>query len=490
MVVVFEQVEPAKLIRQDKPPDLVAGVIIDRVQYTIIGSGINDRFVIIGGRVAVRILVIYHHRLGMDERRGGNYYSILDVSAYDQPRWLYSIGPDKLADGLEEPEPGDYEHLGQSWSKPETCTVATSATIGTDGCNLTITNDVTDVFLMAGGYDNNQDLEVPNATDTVGRAIFAVGVTGGQLVSGMNFNAVTQPGLGMTHSIVDVSGVDHDGDGVVSRIYAGDLGGNMFAFKDDVMQDISVCADTVSAMVVDGSWDARKLFNASADGNQRKILYAPDAVGEYFGEIIFFGTGDRTDPMETDIVNRFYAVKNDWAGTTANMTESDLVDVTDDMIQLGTSAQKATEVTALEAAKGWYIRLENPGEKVVASPRVYGGVVYFTTYTPPATGGGDPGDPCAVSTVRGVGRLYAVNYKTGASVHDFSDIVETDGDGEVVELGKHDRVVELGTALPSAPVIAILEGGARLFVGVEGGIVSLPAIETPDMYRYFWHQPF
>ena len=139
---------------------------------------------------------------------------------------------------------------------------------------------------------------------------------------------------------------------------------------------------------------------------------------------------------------------------------------------------------------GWYIRLENPGEKVVASPRVYGGVVYFTTYTPPETGGGDPGDPCAVSTVRGVARLYAVNYETGASVHNFSDIVETDGDSEVVELGKHDRVVALGTAIPSAPVIAILEGGARIFIGVEGGIVSLAAIETPDMHRYFWHQPF
>jgi len=206
--------------------------------------------------------------------------------------------------------------------------------------------------------------------------------------------------------------------------------------------------------------------------------------------VIYFGTGDRTDPTETDIVNRFYAVKNDWAVTTADLAESDLVDVTDDLIQLGTAAQRAAVQASLDAGKGWYIRLENPGEKVVASPRVYAGVVYFTTYTPPTTGGGDPGDPCAVSTVRGVARLYAVHYKTGASVHDFSSTVETNAESEVVELGKHDRVVALGTAIPSAPVIAILEGGARLFVGVEGGIVSMPTIETPDMHRYFWHQPF
>jgi type IV pilus assembly protein PilY1 len=412
----------------------------------------------------------------MGERRGGDHYSVLDITAYDQPRWLYDIGPDKLdPDPLNVPDDDVYELLGQSWGKPETCTVATSATITVDGgCNLTIASDVSDVFLMAGGYDNNQDLEVPNATDSLGRAVFGVGVTDGQLITGLNFHALNLPGLGMTHSIVDVTGLDHDGDGVVSRIYAGDLGGNMFAFKDDEMQDISVCSDTVTEMVVDGTWAARKLFNASADGDQRKIMYAPDAVGESFGEIIYFGTGDRTDPTETDIVNRFYAVKNDWVGTTADLTESDLVDVTDDLIQLGTAAQRAAVQANLDAGKGWYIRLENTGEKVVASPRVYGGVVYFTTYTPPATGGGDPGDPCAVSTVRGVARLYAVNYKTGASVHNFSSI----------------GVVALGTAIPSAPVIAILEGGARLFVGVEGGIVSMPTIETPDMHRYFWHQPF
>jgi hypothetical protein len=121
---------------------------------------------------------------------------------------------------------------------------------------------------------------------------------------------------------------------------------------------------------------------------------------------------------------------------------------------------------------------------------VYGGVVYFTTYTPTDDPDGIAGDPCAASTVRGVARLYAVDYKTAGSVHDFNSENEIDAEGEVVPLGKKDRVLALGTAIPSAPVIAILEGGARLFVGVEGGIVSLPTIDTPDMYRYYWHQLF
>ena len=72
----------------------------------------------------------------------------------------------------------------------------------------------------------------------------------------------------------------------------------------------------------------------------------------------------------------------------------------------------------------------------------------------------------------------------------FSLEVEYDGDGNMVDLGKKDRVIAIGTAIPSAPVIAILENGARIFIGVEGGIVSMPAIATPDMYRYYWHQLF
>ena len=119
-------------------------------------------------------------------------------------------------------------------------------------------------------------------------------------------------------------------------------------------------------------------------------------------------------------------------------------------------------------------------------------MVYFTTYTPSDGSAGDPEDPCAVSTVRGVGRLYAVDYKTGASVLDLSNEDETDPSGSVVEvdLGKKDRSVAIGTAIPSAPVIAILSGGARIFIGVEGGIVSLPTIATQDMYTYYWTQIF
>ncbi len=174
----------------------------------------------------------------------------------------------------------------------------------------------------------------------------------------------------MTHSVVDVAGFDHDGDGIVSRIYFGDMGGNVFALKDDVNSRsfTQSGAKTIKKSVVDGTWAGVKLFNASADNVKRKIFYAPDAVAETYppgtqGEYIYFGTGDREDPGNTTVVNRIYAVKNDWPtpALTNPLTESNLVDVTDNLIQLGTAAQKEQVRSQLNTQKGWFIQTGKRG---------------------------------------------------------------------------------------------------------------------------------
>lgn len=428
--------------------------------------------------------------LVIGSRRGGQSYTALDITNYNAPRYLYSIGPNVLG-----PTPSTYERLGQSWSRPEKETIATSSTIS--GCDVNV--NTADVFLFAGGYDNdNQDLDPPAASDSVGRAVFASNMTTGALMNNLKFSPATHPSLGLTHSVVDVAGFDHDGDGIVSRIYFGDLGGNIFALKDDEVHDFTAQGcPWITKSVVDGVWSGMKLFQAPlSNGKKLKIFYAPDAVAEKYpptthGEYIYFGTGDREDPGNTSVVNRFYAVKNDWTATSP-LTESDLVDVTDDLIQLGNADQQQAVKESLDVKKGWYIRLENQGEKVVSSPRIYAGVVYFSTYTPATDADGTPSaDPCAASTASGVARLYALNYKNGASVSNFNTGNETDSGGNLFDgLGKLDRSLTVGTAIPSAPVIAIMPGGARIFIGVEGGLVSLPAIASQDMIRYYWNQIF
>ncbi len=423
------------------PPDQ-----LDRLQLLSDATTTHDYFV--DGSSVVYQQDGGQKTLFFGERRGGYNYYALNVTTPASPSWLYKIEPGILGGGAAQ--------LGQSWCTPTIATIKTAT--GSDK-----------VFLMAGGYDINQDAAIPLSLDSQGRAVFAVKVADGT-VSSLNMNGANF--AGMTRSIVDLAGFDTDGNGYVNRVYAGDLGGKMFAFEDDNG---------------DGVWSGRTFFSASADGVQRKCFYSPDAVAESYGEMIFFGTGDREHPNDNTVVNRIYAIKNEWTDPApAMLTESNLMDVTADLIQMGTAGEQEAAREGLESSKGWYFRLENLGEQITSSVTVYAGVAYFTTYTPEA--GVVTGDPCEAASGRGQARLYAVDYLTGGAVYDFSAVSETDGDGNVVERGKMDRSSLIGTSMPSAPVIAVLPGKAVLFVGVEGGVAQQDPDPVADLNLYYWRQ--
>jgi type IV pilus assembly protein PilY1 len=350
---------------------------------------------------------------------------------------------------------------------------------------------------MAGGYDTNQDkppYDVVDPTnsrvdhDSVGKAVFTINVSTGA-ISKLNVNAGYY--ADMTHCIVDVSGFDSNGNGYTNRVYAGDLGGNIFAFKDDGSNEDDGTMDQYGG---DGIWNQRKLFSASADGVQRKIFYSPDAVEESFGEMIFFGTGDRADPEGTGVINRIYAIKNHWEdpATFNTLTESDLWDVTEDLIVLGSLTDQTLVRSKLAEKDGWFIRLDqNAGEKVTSSVLVYNGVVYFTTYTPESGSiNPNPIDPCEVVSGRGQARLYALNYKTGVAAFEWSDITETDDTDEhnAVAKGRHDRSKIIGTSIASAPVVAILKGGPQIYIGVEGGVQNINPNVTQTLNTFYWRQ--
>lgn len=401
-----------------------------------------DGFPILYDNGSQKILVI-------GQRRGGDYYYALDVTDYAAPKYLYSIGPNLLGGGA--------ATLGQSWGRAQIATISTGT--GSDT-----------VFLLPGGYDENQDLAVPGA-DTKGRAVFSVsadtGTNGAFSFSAANFTD-------MSNSILDLAGIDNDSDGLTNRIYAPDLGGQVFAFQDDDK---------------DGSWTGVRLFSASQlDNVRRKIFYAPDIVKidpmvDSGQEMIFFGTGDRADPEETGVVNRFYGVKNNWSSSFENLNENDLRDVTADLIQMGTAQQKEDEETYIQNAKGWFFQLEETGEKAISAPIVYAGVVYFTTFVPDS--GPVVSDPC--ETERGTSYLYAVDYKTGAAVYpDFYQPDETDADGEVVDKGKQDRRMSVGKGIASTPIISVFEGHTEMYIMVEGGIKKIDPITKYDMNMYYW----
>ncbi len=88
-----------------------------------------------------------------------------------------------------------------------------------------------------------------------------------------------------------------------------------------------------------------------------------------------------------------------------------------------------------------------------------------------------------------MGRLYAVDYKTGGSAHNWTTAEEIDQEtGDPTDLGKADRAKIVGYSMPSPPVIAILETGPKLYIGIEGGVDDVDPIPAPDLNIIYWRQ--
>src|SRR6185369_1564754 len=107
---------------------------------------------------------------------------------------------------------------------------------------------------------------------------------------------------------------------------------------------------------------------ASTPPSTRKIYYPPDVVRDRGFLNVFFGTGDRSNPLQTTVVDRMYSVKDDGG---SNKTETDLIDVTNTVEQNGSTAESTLKST-LKTSSGWFIKLDqNAGEKVLSSPAAF-----------------------------------------------------------------------------------------------------------------------
>lgn len=349
--------------------------------------------------------------------RGGRAYYGIDVTNKTAPKLLYKITNATSTGG------GDFSELGQGWSEPA----------------FIKTSSGTDAFLIGGGYDPYFD--DPSHTSAngsgYGRAIFAINATTGALISKI------KP-TGMDYAIPsNVAALDFNADGKLDRAYVGDMGGNMWR--------------------IDSTLTATKLFSS---GGNRKIYYAPDVVRDRGFLSVFFGTGDRSNPLETSVVDRMYGVKDDG---TSNLTETNLIDVTTRVTQNGSSAE-ATLKTELGAKKGWYVMLnQRPGEKILASPSAFFSV-FFSSFVPLA----------GVCNAGGDARVYELNYETGG-IPD-SKVQDPDGDGpdSAPTVARDDRFIVIGKSIPTELTVTIQRAGSSGFVASSGNVDRLPLPELPN----------
>jgi type IV pilus assembly protein PilY1 len=321
-------------------------------------------------------------------RRGGDFYYGLDVTNPADPKVLWRL-PGTGAQAL----PG----MGQSWSNPMPARMSVAG-VSQNPANL--------VLVFGAGYDTKHDEHGMAGTDSAGKGIFIVdSVSGNVLWSGAPSGG-TRNFADMSYAIAgEIRVVDLDSDGYGDRMYAADLGGQVWRF--DVFNG-QAAASLVTGGVIARLGGAPAAHPPLAD--TRRFYNAPD-VAVVSGDVpymhIGIGSGHRERPNSSLNTDRFFALRDYAAFATktqaqhdafAPITDADLVDVTTD-----------ANATIPAASPGWKLTLTDPGEKVLAEARTFNNAIFFTSFTP----GGNATD---CKPALGTHRLYTVGVLDGAPV--------------------------------------------------------------------------
>jgi type IV pilus assembly protein PilY1 len=351
-------------------------------------------------------------------RKGGKNYFALDITDTLNPKYLWEF-----------PKPTDAATLlkvGQSWSEPAIGRI-----------KIEVGDELYErwVAFIGGGFDY---------TDNKGKSFYVVDIKSGDVIKefsgteGMNYSLAAPP-----------TAVDTNTDGYVDKIYIGDLGGQMWVF------DLSFDEKNKKS---NSQWTGKRLFTAPNSDAERHRIYsqAVTAFDKFGTPWIYFGTGDREHPNDlSNPAERFYAVKDSGIGNYPRR-EMDLVDLT---------SSKTTTPTLKD---GWFLQLEKTkqkSEKILAKPIVFNKHVYFTSYTYIATK-----NPCSIV---GEGRLYLVDYLSGAGAFEVDDSGDLQGNSS-------QRSKKIGEGVPSSPVIkANLKGNASVTIGTTNGLIFSTQISSP-----------
>jgi len=454
-----------------------------------------------------KVILIFGQRRGagsniLDETSPRGAYYALDVTEPLYPKLLWEIDSDELGE------------MGESWSRPQLGRVRVSdnnyKAVIFVGAGYDNNEDLrfgdTQTFPDAEGVDINLagtggevdgsgdpqtsagELSADDRFAPRGRGILAIEVaTMSRTSSTAPYTAqlTNDPQILWSYTFEnndqikypiagDIKVIDLNGDRFSDVIYLGDTGGNLWKF--DITDPDK------------NQWGGQILFKSNPGDdstNGRKVFYAPEVVYTNGGAYIYFGTGDREHPFNRDVIDRMYCVI-DWGDKgTYPVTESTLYDATLNLLQNPTTTQE--EVDAIrevmtstpinpymenEIAKftyGWFVKLDGTdrtgdvnlldrGEKVVASPRVISGKVYFDTYqmsTDERTG-------CEAGNM-GIARRYIMDYLSAEAAGNYSI-----ADGESPSRSK---VTGPGMS-PGVTIIVDKEGNRY--------IVNAPSIDPPE----------
>ncbi|MDH3237355.1 MAG: PilC/PilY family type IV pilus protein [Deltaproteobacteria bacterium] len=393
-------------------------------------------------RDGVKQSVEWHTVLVAGLRRGGEAYFALDVTdpgsgvttGYPAVLWEYN----------------DASVLGETWSEPY---------IGKVKIQETSTSAVIDRYVaIAGGGKSD--------SGTIGNSLLVFDIENGTVLkrfSGISAEIVASPSAVL------------DSMGYIRFIYVPDINGNLWKF------DFRTTGTNYGGTPL-SEWTEHKIFQPIAGGQQAfNRVEAADVSSSGNTRYLYFGTGDRENPISNGSSGKFYCIKDtdSFTGLIDESVSGHLADLTGSI----TSAGGGTMGTY-----GWKVVLGNiasttndssthVGEKVLSDPLVFYNRVYFTTYTPNSV------DPCSGG---GIARVYGLNYLTaGAGMEPIAALGETG-----TNVPTH---VYTDKGMPSSPALSINPGGqSSVFIGFSDGSYQEIAIESPPKSKFIrsWQEQF
>jgi len=481
-------------------------------------------------------------------RRGGRMMYAFDVTNPTAPKLLWKKGCTQPT-GTASCDTG-WEQIGQTWSQPQVVYLRAYPTTpvlifgaGYDPaaedfqpCFVTAFSS-TSVTGLTGVVPptpmNTANCPPSGGTSstgsrTMGRGIFIVNATTGAIlwragpdvganavVTGMDYSIPADLAILRNRSNTAGRGttaVENVPTGYMDRIYAPDTGGNVWRID---VADASTANWVVTKLagISAASASSMTTTGSPAAANMRKFEFQPDVVytsetdGTNF-DAVLLGSGDREHPFDMVVANRFYMFKDLNIGTItpammttpntppATLVEGDLFDVTNGCLQLASlcpsGVTQTAATTSLRNAKGWILKLDNVGEKTIASATTAAGSVIFNTNQPKqdtVTGTGqNVGANAANQCVSDLGtaRQYGVSFQNGNSGDIFNSLptqyVPSEGHGRFATFAG-------GGFLPTPVPVVVQIGGTYYQTVIAGVQTTNPGgLKLQSRLRSYWYR--